>query len=277
MQKGVIYKLTSPSGKAYVGQTKQDVSKRMWAHRAGNSRCFAISSAIAKYGWDSMKLEILLSDVPADELNAKEEGCIQLHGTASPSGYNLNRPSTQPSMAGNHANLKKAVRSYNTANPDEQRVKQNRQATVSKRRMGWRKKREKRYLDMTEKEQWAEYVRCRASAKWAAKQAVTRCAGTGRDPVAEWEEDYGSDTEERKKHVAYQRRMGGRAKGDSSRGISGLHPLASSAEIKGKGKSKQTSNGSGSSAVDFPKSRPSCASMKWCEFDDLLCLSDYDM
>ena len=76
--------------------------------------------------------------------------------------------------------------------------------------------------------------------------------------MAEWEAEYGSDTEERKAHIAYQRRVRGRAKGDSSRRSSGLPLLASSA--KNKGKRKQTSEASGSTATSVPKSRPSCAS-----------------
>ena len=260
MAKGVIYKLTSPSGKGYIGQTQQDVSKRMWAHRE-STRCHAISAAIAKYGWESMRLEILLSDVPAEELNAEEEGCIRLHNTASPNGYNLNRPSNQPSRAGNHATLKAAVQAYNAANPESQKAKQNAVFTVSKRRMGWRKKREQRYAGMTEKERWAEYVRCRASANYTARKAAKRCAETGRDPMAEWEAEYGSDTEERKAHIAYQRMVRGRAKGDSSRRSSGLPPLASSA--KNKGKREQTSEASGSIATSVPKSRPFCASTEW--------------
>lgn len=256
MGKGVIYKLTSPSGKGYVGQTQQDVSKRMWAHRE-SARCHAISAAIAKYGWERMRLEILLSDVPAEELNAEEERCIRLHNTGSPNGYNLNRPSNQPSRAGNHANLKAAVQAYNAANPESQRAKQNAASTVSKRRAGWRMKREQRCAGMTEKERWAEYVKCRASAKLAAKNAAKRCAGTGRNPMAEWEAEYGSDTEERKAHVEYQRSVRGRAKGDSSRRISGLRPRASSG--KNKGKREQTSEASGSIAISVPKSRPSCA------------------
>ena len=205
-----------------------------------------------------MKLEILLSGVPVEELNAEEGSCIGLHNTASPNGYNLNRPSKQPSRGGNHASLKAAVQAYNVANPDKQKEKQNAAATVSKRRMGWRKKREQRYNNMTEKEKWAEYVKCRTSAKRAAKQAVTRCAGTGRDPMAEWEAEYGSDTEERISHIEYQRRIHGRAKGDSSRGRSGLHPRASSAQVRAK--SKKAKHAVGSNADDFPKSHPFCAS-----------------
>ena len=271
MAKGVIYKLTSPSGKGYIGQTQQDVSKRMWAHRQ-STRCHAISAAIAKYGWESMRLEILLSDVPAEELNAEEERCIRLHNTASPNGYNLNRPSKQQSRAGNHANLKAAVQAYNAANPESQRAKQNVASTVSKRRTGWRKKREQRYAGMMEKERWAEYVRCRASAKRTARKAAKRCAETGRDPMAEWEAEYGSDTEERRAHIAYQRKVRGRAKGDSSRHSSGLPPRASSA--KNKGKRKQTSEVSGSTATSVPKSRPSCAStepedeLRWATSDE---------
>jgi|SaaInlV_125m_DNA_1040241.scaffolds.fasta_scaffold39294_1 group I intron endonuclease len=257
MDTGVIYKLTSPSGKAYIGQTRQQVSKRMRAH-CTTSRCHAVSAAIKKYGWERMQLEILVSGVSAERLNAEEEQCIRLHGTASPNGYNLLAPSRQPYKASNHKNLKAAVQAYNAANPESQRAKQNVASTVSKRRAGWRMKREQRCAGMTEKERWAEYVKCRASAKLAAKNAAKRCAGTGRNPMAEWEAEYGSDTDERKAHIEYQRRMRGKAKGDSSRAASNLHPLASSG--KSRGKRKQANGSSGSIATSVPKSPPSCAS-----------------
>ena len=257
---GVIYKLTSPSGKGYVGQTQQEVSKRMWAH-CNSTRCHAIAAAITKYGWENIKVEILLSDVPKEVLNAEEDRLIELHGTLSPGGYNLNRPSKQPRNAGNHANLKAAVRAFNVANPELPKAKQNGVATVKKRRDGWKKKREKRCAGMTAKEKWAEYVRARASAKRAAKLAAMRCAGTGRDPMVEWEAEYGSDTSERKAHVAFQRRVRGCAKGDSSRRRAGSLPPASS--VQGRETNEQKHMGKGLSVTGVPKSPPSCASTGW--------------
>jgi len=202
-----------------------------------------------------MKIEILRSDVPVEFLNAQEEECIGLHGTASPNGYNLNRPSRQPHRGGNHANLKAAVQAYNAANPEQPKAKVNGKASVQKRRSGWEQKRIKRCEGMTEAQRWAEYVKVRTSAKYAARNASVRCAGTGRDPMAEWEAQYGSDTDERKAHVAYQRRMRGRAKGDSSR-CEQNSPLPASSASENDTREYALVTGS-SSGASFPKFLPS--------------------
>lgn len=85
---GKIYKLTSPSGKAYVGQTIQQLSARVSGHRC-RSRCYAIGAAIKKYGLRNFKVELLLDNVPFEDLDAEEGRLIAEHGTLSPKGYNL--------------------------------------------------------------------------------------------------------------------------------------------------------------------------------------------
>lgn len=55
----VIYKLISPSGKCYIGQSN-DFEKRLCKYR--NKLCKSqiyLHSAINKYGWDNFKVEIL--------------------------------------------------------------------------------------------------------------------------------------------------------------------------------------------------------------------------
>jgi group I intron endonuclease len=93
---GVIYKVTSPSGKAYVGQTI-NFRQRMNRHKLsmnGRSGCKVISAAISKYGWEAMRTEILLEDVPVEDLDKMEQLMIAEHGTYhadTPGGYNLTR------------------------------------------------------------------------------------------------------------------------------------------------------------------------------------------
>lgn len=85
---GKIYKIVSPSGKAYIGQTQREIRKRMERHRDmkwGN--CKLLKRAIAKYGWDSMSLTVLWTG-PPKELNSKEIELIAAHGTLAPNGYN---------------------------------------------------------------------------------------------------------------------------------------------------------------------------------------------
>ena len=63
---GIIYKLTSPSGKSYVGLTTQRIEQRMWKHKRSKF-CRLLRKAIEKYGFDNMKLEILDEDVPNEK------------------------------------------------------------------------------------------------------------------------------------------------------------------------------------------------------------------
>lgn len=86
--KGIIYKLISPSGKAYVGQTTQALATRVGNHRCV-SRCRAIHAAIKKYGIGSFKVEVLASGVDIEDLDNVEGQLIQMHNTLNPNGYNL--------------------------------------------------------------------------------------------------------------------------------------------------------------------------------------------
>lgn len=83
-----IYKHTSPSGKSYIGQTK-DYNSRCVSHKK-SANCRAFSSAIKKHGWDSFTHEILKENLSIEEANFWEEFYIKEHLTISPYGYNLN-------------------------------------------------------------------------------------------------------------------------------------------------------------------------------------------
>ena len=48
---GIVYKLTSPSGKAYVGISKYSIEKRILWHKSDSSCCKAIKAALKKYGF----------------------------------------------------------------------------------------------------------------------------------------------------------------------------------------------------------------------------------
>lgn len=85
---GIIYRLTSPSGKSYVGQTIQKLSNRMTIHRTCRY-CCALYAAIQKYGLSNFAIEVLLDGVERGNLNALESLAIALCGSLSPSGYNL--------------------------------------------------------------------------------------------------------------------------------------------------------------------------------------------
>src|SRR6056300_1879275 len=86
--KGIIYKITSPSGKVYVGQTIRSFEKRMQEHRDVKSKCSAVRNAIDKYG-DEMKYEIIEDNVPQEQLDEREIYWISYFNSLRPNGYNL--------------------------------------------------------------------------------------------------------------------------------------------------------------------------------------------
>ena len=83
---GFIYRLTSPSGKSYVGQTTRLIEKRLLEHTYPNN-CVALYNAINYYGWEKFEKEWI--EVPDEDLDFYEEMLIALLGTLSPGGYNL--------------------------------------------------------------------------------------------------------------------------------------------------------------------------------------------
>jgi hypothetical protein len=86
--KGIIYKITSPSGKVYVGQTMRSFEKRMREHKSKHSGCTLLRNAIQKYD-DEMKYEIIEEDVPQEQLDEREIYWINYFNSLAPSGYNL--------------------------------------------------------------------------------------------------------------------------------------------------------------------------------------------
>jgi len=82
---GVIYKITSPSGKVYVGQTK-NYKQRMSGHKSKNSPCILLKRSIEKYG-DKMIYEII-EEVPNESLNDRETFWIKKLNCMAPNGLN---------------------------------------------------------------------------------------------------------------------------------------------------------------------------------------------
>jgi len=87
---GKIYKITGPNGKAYIGYTTQIMHRRFAAHRRGaGTGCRALSNAIRKYGKAAFSAEVLLWDVPKEQLGEREREMIAIHNTLAPNGYNI--------------------------------------------------------------------------------------------------------------------------------------------------------------------------------------------
>lgn len=88
---GIVYKLTSPSGKSYVGISKYSIARRILWHKSEGSCCHAIKAAIKKYGFKNFKKEVLHSNVLLSDLPDLEVKEIASHQTLAPNGYNLTK------------------------------------------------------------------------------------------------------------------------------------------------------------------------------------------
>ena len=59
MEKGVIYKITSPSGKIYIGQTKNFKQRKNCYKSNKNKGQTKLYNSISKYGWNNHNIEII--------------------------------------------------------------------------------------------------------------------------------------------------------------------------------------------------------------------------
>ena len=83
---GIIYKVTSPSGKVYVGQTVHTLEERIKGHNKKSTNCTLLKRAIDKYG-DEMVYEII-ETVPHELLDERETYWIKELNSLAPNGYN---------------------------------------------------------------------------------------------------------------------------------------------------------------------------------------------
>ena len=83
---GIIYKISSPSGKVYVGQTVHSFEDRLKGHKKKSTNCTLLKRAIDKYG-EQMSYEII-EQVPQSQLDDREIFWIKELNSLAPSGYN---------------------------------------------------------------------------------------------------------------------------------------------------------------------------------------------
>ncbi len=89
---GCLYRLTFPSGKVYIGITKNSAAARFAAHvsfATTGKRLCAVHHAILKHGADSVRVETLAVVDDWQKLPAMEVEAIKLNGSKFPNGYNL--------------------------------------------------------------------------------------------------------------------------------------------------------------------------------------------
>ena len=83
-----VYKHISPSGKVYIGITKQTPNGR-WRNGLGYVSSPHFWSAIQKYGWNNIQHEILFSNLTCDEACSKEKELIKYYNSTDRRfGYN---------------------------------------------------------------------------------------------------------------------------------------------------------------------------------------------
>ena len=102
-----IYKITAPNAKSYIGQNLPGVHAKLKAkpgrvslslklyglkdrlrqHCKKNSNCTLLRRSIKKYGWENMKVEVLLQ-CAQEQLNYYEQQMIKAWGTLAPNGLN---------------------------------------------------------------------------------------------------------------------------------------------------------------------------------------------
>lgn len=88
METYCVYKHTSPSGKVYIGMTKQSPEAR-WKNGFGYASSKHFYNAITKYGWDNFSHEIIIDNLSVEEACHYEKLFIKFyHSTDRRYGYN---------------------------------------------------------------------------------------------------------------------------------------------------------------------------------------------
>ena len=119
-----IYKITSPSGKVYIGQSI-NVEKRFQGYKAlrckGQPRLF---NSLKKYGYDKHKFEILC-ECSIEELNEKERYYQDLYSVLNGKGLNcvLTKSSDRYVVISKETRLKMSIASKGRIVSEETRIK----------------------------------------------------------------------------------------------------------------------------------------------------------
>lgn len=91
MTMSILYKLTFPNGKVYIGITTESLSRRVQRHiaYARANRPYAVSAAIRKYGEKSFTAEHIASARNWSDLADIERLAIEQYDSICPTGYNM--------------------------------------------------------------------------------------------------------------------------------------------------------------------------------------------
>jgi group I intron endonuclease len=93
-----VYKHTSPSGKVYIGITRQRPAAR-WSNGTGYKHSPHFLAAVKKYGWDNIRHEILAEGLSREQAEQLEVELIAKYkATDKAYGYNIDRGGSAPGM-----------------------------------------------------------------------------------------------------------------------------------------------------------------------------------
>lgn len=168
-----IYKLTFPSGKGYIGQSRDIVQR--WGHYSclkKSRKNTLVERAVVKYGWANVR-KWVLCECPEDELNHLEGVHMLREGTKHPAGYNLkdagdaglHHPATREKMRDTWAGKTewtRQARKRQAVEGGKERIAMDRakvvrngmtaashaEAAKAKRKATWERKREERLANM---------------------------------------------------------------------------------------------------------------------------------
>ncbi|QJX71244.1 hypothetical protein F-liban_182 [Faustovirus] len=93
LKPGLIYKLTAPNGKIYIGQTTKTFGQRMSGHKSsaktGKGGCRHLINAINEHGWDNFQKEVIMQCNSRD-LDYYEKKFVALYDALNRDiGYNI--------------------------------------------------------------------------------------------------------------------------------------------------------------------------------------------
>ena len=93
---GLIYKISNPNGRIYVGQTTKSAEQRIIQYRSKRKKYgkSLVLRSIAKYGWDAHVFEVIEDNVSKELLNEREIYWVKELKTYAPEnldGMNLTR------------------------------------------------------------------------------------------------------------------------------------------------------------------------------------------
>lgn len=107
---GIIYMITSPSGKHYIGQTIQPLDKRWKQHIDASKKeykdhCKVLNKSLRKYGDKHFQIQVL-EECEQEYLDEKELFYIESYDTIVPSGMNIKKGGANGT---HHADTKKKI------------------------------------------------------------------------------------------------------------------------------------------------------------------------